>query len=289
MRWDEDHQSPDVVDRRGERPQQAGLGGLVYLIPLLLRTRFGWVFLVLGGAYYAWTQFGEGDRRGASGAQSSERTAPKQDTELARFVGFVLDDAQDTWTRELAASSKRYRRAKLVLFTDATQTACGFGQAATGPFYCPADERVYVDLGFYRELEERLGARGDFAQAYVVAHEIGHHVQKVLGVTDRVQALRGNQEGATGTSVRVELQADCLAGVWAHSAQARSLLEAGDVEEAMVATAAIGDDRLQRNAKGTVRPETFTHGSSEQRGRWFRRGLESGKLEACDTFNAPVL
>jgi hypothetical protein len=244
----------------------------------------------LFGVYYAWSQLGiSSSRQPTTGGQSTAATSSKPDDELARFTGFVLDDAQATWAQALASTSVPYRKTQLVLFTDATRTACGVGQAATGPFYCPADERVYIDLGFYRQLGQRLGARGDFAQAYVIAHEIGHHVQNVLGISGRVQALRGNQDGATGSSVRVELQADCFAGVWAQSAQARSLLESGDVDEAMAATAAIGDDRLQRTSRGTVRPETFTHGTSQQRGRWFRRGLESGTIAVCDTFTAPSL
>jgi uncharacterized protein len=286
MRWDEEHQSPDVEDRRGERPAQAGMGGFVSLVPMLLRMRYGWVILLLFGVYYVWSQLGvSSDLRQTTDVESATSTVRRPDEELARFAGFVLDDAQATWAREFATAGTSYRKTKLVLFTDATQTACGFGQAASGPFYCPADERVYIDLAFYRELDQRLGAGGDFAQAYVIAHEIGHHVQKVLGISDRVRALRGNQEGATGSSVRVELQADCFAGVWAHAAQSRALLESGDIDEAMGATAAIGDDRLQRASTGTVSPETFTHGSSEQRGRWFRRGLDGGTIDACDTFS----
>jgi predicted metalloprotease len=182
-----------------------------------------------------------------------------------------------------------YRHAKLVLFTDATNTGCGFGRAATGPFYCPSDEQVYIDLGFYRELDQKLGAGGDFAQAYVIAHEMGHHVQKLLGTSDKVDKMRGHTDGSGGASVRLELQADCYAGVWAHGAAQRNLLDQGDLDEALRAAAAIGDDRLQRQATGTVSPETWTHGSSEQRGRWLRRGYDTGKLESCDTFAANPL
>jgi predicted metalloprotease len=291
MRFDDQHDSPDVIDRRGER-SEAGLGGgFFFLIPMLLRTRFGWIILLVGGAYYGWTRFFGGGAALSSHPQAgvAKQVGTKVETELASFVSSVLDDTQDMWTREFAARGKQYRRAKLVLFTDATPTGCGYGQAATGPFYCPADERAYIDLGFYQQLERRLGARGDFAQAYVIAHELGHHVQKLLGTSDKVQALRGNQEGAGGLSVRLELQADCYAGVWAHSTNERSLLDKGDIDEAIGATAAIGDDRLQRQAGGTVSPETWTHGSSEQRGRWFRRGYESGKMESCDTFKAQAL
>jgi predicted metalloprotease len=293
MRFDEGHESPDLIDRRGE-PQQAGGGGggWFFLISLLLRTRYGWVILLLLGGYYLWSRAGgvtsTDTSRSADGVH--ETTAQTRDeSTLVHFVSFVLDDTQEMWSRELPAmTGKPYRHAKLVLFTDSTRTGCGYGDAATGPFYCPADERVYIDLGFYRQLERRLGAGGDFAQAYVIAHEIGHHVQKILGTSDRVGRLQ-HTEGAGGASVRLELQADCFAGIWAHSTNERSLLESGDIEEALRATAAIGDDKLQRQATGTVTPETWTHGSSEQRSKWFRRGLETGKIEACDTFSATGL
>ena len=185
----------------------------------------------------------------------------------------------------------RHRHAKLVLFTDATQTGCGFGDAATGPFYCPEDERVYIDLGFFHELAGKLGARGQFAEAYVVAHEMGHHIQKLLGITQRVDAMRHSSgvTGATSASVRLELQADCFAGVWAHSTQERSLLEAGDIDSAVNAAAAVGDNRLQRQATGRVSPDSWTHGSSEERVRWFRRGYDSGSIPVCDTFSANTL
>jgi predicted metalloprotease len=172
--------------------------------------------------------------------------------------------------------------------TDSTQTGCGFGDAATGPFYCPVDEIVYIDLGFFRELAGKLGAKGQFAEAYVVAHEVGHHVQKILGISQRVDAMR-HTTGATGASVRLELQADCFAGIWAHSTEERSLLEAGDIDSALGAAAAVGDDRLQRQATGTVSPESWTHGSSEERTRWFKRGYDSGQISQCDTFAASQL
>jgi predicted metalloprotease len=292
MRFDEGHESPDLIDRRGE-PRQAGGGGggWFFLVSLLLRTRYGWVILLLLGGYYLFTQVGgvtHDTSRSADGVHETTQQTRDEST-LVHFVSFVLDDTQAMWARELpAATGKPYRRAKLVLFTDATSTGCGYGDAATGPFYCPADERVFIDLGFYRQLERRLGAGGDFAQAYVIAHEIGHHVQKILGTSERVGRLQ-HAEGAGGASVRLELQADCLAGVWAHSTNERSLLENGDIEEALRATAAIGDDKLQRRSTGTVTPETWTHGSSEQRSHWFRRGLETGKIDACDTFSAPGL
>ena len=197
----------------------------------------------------------------------------------------MLDDCQDTW-KKLDPS---YRKAKLVLFTGSTDTACGYGDAATGPFYCPADKLVYIDLSFYQQLSKQLGAPGDFAQAYVVAHEIGHHVQTLRGTNARVRrASKRQQKGAEGLLVRLELQADCFAGVWAHSTNERDLLEKGDIEEALRAAAAIGDDTLQKRS-GTVRPETFTHGTAEQRASWFNRGLETGDPDACDTFSARSL
>jgi predicted metalloprotease len=205
-------------------------------------------------------------------------------------VAFVLDDVQDSWQKKFAQAGRpeAYRHAKLVLYTDSTDTGCGYGSAATGPFYCPADERVYLDLGFFHDLASRLGARGQFAQAYVVAHEIGHHVQKILGISEKVEGLRHTQ-GATGASVRLELQADCFAGIWARSTEQRDLSEDADIQSAITAAAAVGDDRLQRAATGTVSPESWTHGSSEERVRWFQRGLTASGIASCDTFAAKQL
>jgi predicted metalloprotease len=287
MRWDEDHESPDLIDRRREGPEgpAVDVGGLLWLLPWLLRSPFGWVVL-LAIAGFALVQgvsrglFGGGVPNAGPGGGSNV-TDPQ-----AHFVAFVLDDVQSSWQEQFASHGRPYRHAKLVLYTQSTRTACGYGQAATGPFYCPRDERVYIDLSFYRELEQRLGARGDFAKAYVVAHEIGHHVQKLLGTESRPGV---HDEGAGGGSVRLELQADCYAGIWAHSTARRNILQSGDIESALGAAAAIGDDKLQREATGVVRPETFTHGTSAQRVRWFRRGYESGDLEACDTFGASTL
>jgi predicted metalloprotease len=207
--------------------------------------------------------------------------------ELADFVSVVLADTEDTWDALFAERGSRYQAPRLVLFTDLVRSACGMGQSATGPFYCPADGKVYIDLGFYRELRDRFQAPGDFAQAYVIAHEVGHHVQSLLGTSARLERLRASrpEADANALSVRLELQADCYAGLWAHHAdRARQILEQGDVEEGLAAAAAIGDDRIQRETRGRVVPESFTHGSSRQRVEWFRRGLESGTLEACDTF-----
>jgi predicted metalloprotease len=285
MRWNEDHESPDVIDRRGESSSSStgggpGLGGLLAFVPFLFRSPFGWLVLLVVGAIVAFGFF----RRTLV---PTAKNRPASEDKMAHFVAFVLDDTQANWTREFTARRRSYRRAKLVLFTDGTDTACGYGRSATGPFYCPADERAYIDLGFYRDLEQRLGARGDFAKAYVIAHEIGHHVQKILGANAKVP--RSGAEGPSGASVRLELQADCYAGVWAHSTAQRSILEKGDIESALGAAAAIGDDRLQRRGGGRVRPETFTHGTSEQRVSWFQRGASSGRLEDCDTFTAGSL
>jgi predicted metalloprotease len=291
MRWDESHESRDVVDRRGEGPTGGGSfgggGNLVSLALFLLTKPHGWVLVVLGLAFY----FGRallfgGDAAPTHGVQTApvgKGGAPGETAEV-HFVSFVLDDVQSTWEKTIAQAGRPYRHAKLVLYTDSTSTGCGAGEAATGPFYCPVDERVYLDLGFFRELSQRLGAGGQFAQAYVLAHEVGHHVQKILGIHGD-DATRG----ATGASVRFELQADCFAGIWARSTQERNLLEAGDVESAIGAAAAVGDDRLQRMATGTVSPEKWTHGSSAERVRWFRRGMQDGTIAACDTFAAKAL
>jgi predicted metalloprotease len=295
MRWDESHESPDVIDRRGERGPSFGGGGggiraLLFLAPYLIRHPLGLLLLlvVVGGALLFNNLVGTNS---TDAPRASETTSANTAGDHERhFVSFVLDDTQKTWRDIFAKEGREYQNAKLVLFTGATSTACGYGQAATGPFYCPIDDRVYIDLSFYDELSQRFGAKGDFAQAYVIAHEIGHHVQNQLGLSSAVHNLRRSErEGATGGNVRLELQADCLAGVWAHSTQARGILEPGDVDEAIRAAAAIGDDRLQRSATGTVTPETFTHGTSEQRARWFRKGYEKGDIAACDTFHASSL
>jgi predicted metalloprotease len=215
-----------------------------------------------------------------------ESTGPVQSTpqeeQQVEFVSFVIDDTQDTWRRVLG---DRYRDAKVVVFRGSTPTACGFGQAATGPFYCPIDEKVYIDLGFFDELHQRFGAGGDFAQAYVLAHEMGHHLQHVLGIEPSVRrAMQQRPDLKNELSIRLELQADCLAGVWGHSTAQRQILERGDIEEGLAAAAAIGDDRIQRQTQGWVAPESFTHGSSAQRVEWFRRGLQYGDVDRCDTF-----
>jgi predicted metalloprotease len=214
--------------------------------------------------------------------------APGIDEEepMVQFVSFVLDDAQGLWARLLPEAGLQYRDAKLVLFRDVVQSACGFAQAASGPFYCPSDHKVYIDLGFYDELRNRFGAPGDFAQAYVLAHEIGHHVQSLLGTDAQVRSVQHSRPDlANEFSVRLELQADCYAGIWARSTAQRDILEQGDMEEGLGAAAAVGDDRVQRMAGQYVNPDAFTHGSSDQRVAWFRRGFSTGRMDACDTFS----
>jgi predicted metalloprotease len=283
MRWSPGHQSQDLEDRRGESGgggggglggRHIGIGGLLVL--LLLSVVFKRNFFSLLGD--------GGGGTSASSTAGPAMSTPAEDS-LVQFVSFVLDDAQSTWERLLPAAGTSYTHAHLVLFRDGIASACGFAQSATGPFYCPGDERVYIDLGFYQELRDRFGAPGDFAQAYVLAHEIGHHVQHLLGLSDKVHQAEERRPGqANALSVRLELQADCYAGIWAKSTEQRNLLEGGDVEEGLKAAASVGDDRLQRMATGHVNPDAFTHGTSAQRAAWFQRGLQQGRLDACDTF-----
>ncbi|HEV8336571.1 MAG TPA: neutral zinc metallopeptidase [Candidatus Polarisedimenticolia bacterium] len=283
MRWIPGRRSENLEDRRGQsigsRLPIRGLGGLGlggFLVLLVLSAIFKTDFLGL-------LSTGDGEP-----GPASEEAAPVNDPReepMVEFVSFVLDDVQSVWRNLLPESGRQYEDARLVLFRDAAESACGFAESATGPFYCPGDRKVYIDLGFYRELRERFGAPGDFAQAYVIAHEIGHHVQNLLGNgSEARRAQRSRPDQANDLSVRLELQADCYAGVWAHSTEQRDLLEQGDVEEGLNAAAAIGDDRLQRLGGGRVNPDAFTHGSSRQRVSWFRRGFESGRPESCDTF-----
>jgi uncharacterized protein len=287
MRWDRDHRSDDVIDQRGSgggAPMGAGVGILFWLA-----SRFGLPGLVIGGLILAGAYFltpSDGSRS-AVGPSSGDRGAAAQD-EMAAFVGFVLDDVQSTWQQIFSKAGRRYVPAKLVLFTDATRSGCGYGSAEVGPFYCPRDQRVYIDLGFYQELDRRFGAPGDFAQAYVIAHEIGHHVQTLLGYDAAARRMVSGGADENQVSVRQELQADCFAGVWAHETGRRNILQSGDIEEGLRAAAAIGDDTLQSRAGGRVSPESFTHGSSEQRVTWFRRGFDSGSMEACDTLKLPA-
>jgi hypothetical protein len=273
MRWIDRGTSGDVEDRRGTGLRRMGglsLGGVLLL---------GLLSLVFQKNFFALL----GDGAGIEGPVEGGYTASPEEETLVRFVSFVLDDVQQTWTREFQERGEPYERAKLVLFTDATRSACGFAESAMGPFYCPPEHKAYIDLGFYHELRRRFGAPGDFAQAYVLAHEIGHHVQNLLGLDGRLRtAQERSPSEARALSVAFELQADCLAGVWARSTEQRDILEAGDVDEALAAAAAVGDDRIQKQSTGRVNPETWTHGSSAQRKQWFGEGFRSGRMEDCD-------
>lgn len=285
MRWARGKRSQNLEDRRFQtgggrvvRGAGLGLGGLVIILLLSLWT--GQDFFSLLGGSGALDQIPQGGGPTVPGA-----TTPEEE-ELVDFVSFVLDDIQETWSGLLPQVGRAYEDTRLVLFRDAIQSTCGFAQAATGPFYCPGDRKVYIDLSFYDDLRTRFGAPGDFAQAYVLAHEIGHHVQALLGIEGRVRELQQSQPRMRNEySVAMELQADCLAGVWGNRAARRGLLEAGDIEEGLRAAGAIGDDRIQRQATGRVTPDSFTHGTSEQRMFWLRRGLDTGDPDACDTFS----
>jgi predicted metalloprotease len=274
MKWQGRQGSGNIEDRRGmgmALPVGGGIGGLVLLL----------IFSALTGTNPADlinTTSPESGPVGTSGVPA--------DDPQGQFVSVVLADTEDTWNEVFQQRGSSYDPPTLVLFTDATQSGCGVGQSAMGPFYCPNDQKVYLDLSFFRDLDNRFGAPGDFAQAYVVAHEVGHHVQTLLGLSSKVHSARERASELEGNqlSVRMELQADCYAGVWGHYAARRGLLEPGDAEEGLRAAAAIGDDRLQRQAQGRVVPESFTHGSSDDRVRWLRRGLESGNIDACNTF-----
>jgi uncharacterized protein len=281
MKWERGHQSSDVEDNRG----RSLAGGAGMLGPALaIGSRFGLPGIVIALlAVFVLPRFMGGGGQSLAPEQAAGEARPVAD-EQVQFVSFVFDDAQRSWTELLASGPQPYRKAKLVLFTDRTSSGCGSASSAVGPFYCPPDQKVYIDLSFYQELSRRFGAPGDFAQAYVIAHEVGHHVQNLLGIERRVRSSGGPREGQDSNAVKLELQADCFAGLWAHSTQRRDLLEQGDIEEGLAAAAAVGDDRLQKQATGTVQPETWTHGSAAQRASWFKRGLSQGTLASCDTF-----
>ena len=280
MLWGDGRRSENVEDRRGIGVGGIAGGGVGVVVIALIAMFFGVDPRVI------LQEAGQG--QAPSGQQQAVPVDPVQD-KLKDFVSVVLADTEDTWGEIFQRGGSTYERPKLVLFTGAVRSACGLAQSAVGPFYCPGDRKVYIDLDFYRMLEKRFGAPGEFAKAYVVAHEIGHHVQNLLGISGKVHAAmeQASRERANQLSVRQELQADCYAGIWAnHANRSRHILEAGDVESGLNAAAAIGDDRLQKQSQGYVAPESFTHGSSAQRVQWFRRGLESGELSACDTFKA---
>jgi len=283
MKWTREGESQDIEDRRDEGGSggggfqfggmHIGLGGAVVLLVLSLIFKQNFFALIGGG--------------GATPVASRPNPARTEaERPLVQFVSFVLDDTQKTWEQILPQQAgKPYRHAKLVLFRDSIDSACGMAQSATGPFYCPEDEKVYIDLGFVDELKQRFGAPGEFAEAYVLAREIGHHIQKLTGIELKVHAAQERDpRSANQLSVRLELQADCFAGVWGHSTSQRNLLEPGEVQQGLNAAAAVGDDRLQRMSRGHVNPDSFTHGSSQQRMEWFQKGYSSGDMNACNTF-----
>jgi uncharacterized protein len=302
MRWRGHRRSSNVEDRRAMRVSRLGAGarggGMLRLLPMafkFLGFKGTLILAVCIGAYGLFTGNlgtmlgGVGPQAGSPASQPAgplrESAAEK---ELVEFVSVVLADTEDTWKTLFRQRGRTYKEPRLVLFRDAVKSACGMGEAAMGPFYCPGDQQVYIDLGFYDQLKNRFKAPGDFAQAYVIAHEVGHHIQTLLGISRKVHAARAKMSKveANKLSVRQELQADCLAGVWAnHAHRSRQLLEAGDVEEGLRAASAIGDDTLQKQARGYVSPDSFTHGSAAQRVKWFKVGLESGDLDRCDTFS----
>jgi len=297
MKWEDQRQSDNVEDRRSEGGGGGGgglrLGGRgVGIGTIAVALVAGWVFGINPLTVLGLLSGGDGAGSQAPQVQSAPAAKPPAGDKMAAFVSTVLADTEDVWTEQFKAQGSAYQAPKLVLFRGATLTACGTGQSAMGPFYCPGDRKVYIDLAFYDTLRNQLGAPGDFAQAYVIAHEVGHHVQNLLGVTDKIDAQRGKIPEArlNALSVRVELQADCLAGVWAfHAQRTRQVLEQGDIEEGLNAASKIGDDALQRQSSGTVRPESFTHGSSAQRVSWFKRGMANGRMADCNTFEARQL
>jgi uncharacterized protein len=300
MRWQGGRRSDNVEDRRGESPSYSAAGAapvVLRFLPMLLRTKVGRIILITGivvvvggrmlGVDVLSLLAGGGVTPGQAPAQLSEA-----DKQMAEFVSVVLGDTEDTWHPIFTQLGRDYREPTLVLFTGSVNSACGHATAAVGPFYCPGDQKLYIDLSFFQDLKNRHGAPGDFAQAYVIAHEVGHHVQTLLGISAQVAAAgKGESESRVNAlSVRQELQADCFAGVWGHVANSqRQLLDPGDLEEALQAATAIGDDRLQRQAGGQVVPDSFTHGTSAQRVKWFKAGFESGDINACDTFSATGL
>lgn len=281
MRWRGERQSTNIEDRRGIGGKVAVGGGLGTIVVLILALLFG------ADPSQLLEQM---PSTPSSGVQSS-RPVSSEEEELKQFVGVVLAKSEDVWQNVFQQTGRQYREPTLVLFTDQVQSACGMAGAAVGPFYCPGDEKVYIDLSFYEELRRRFNAPGDFAQAYVIAHEVGHHVQNLLGISDRVDAMqrRVSQTEANQLSVRLELQADFFAGIFARYVKDQGVLEAGDIEEALRAASAIGDDQIQRRTTGRVMPDSFTHGTSEQRFRWFKKGYDTGDIRQGDTFGTPSL
>ena len=290
MRWQGRRQSKNVEDRRGQSAGGGGRRGGVMPFGIGTIVIAGIVWFLGGNPM----QFLAGQMQNAPRATQTRRQAPRsaQEEQMAQMTKVILADTEETWARIFQSRGERYRPPTLVLFSGQVRSACGFQSSAVGPFYCPADSKVYIDLSFYDELHRKFGAPGDFAQAYVLAHEVGHHIQNLIGVSDQVHAQRRrlSKADANALSVRQELQADCFAGVWAnHASTQRQLLERGDVEEGLRAAAAIGDDQIQKKSQGYTVPESWTHGSSEMRVRWFNKGIKSGDINMCDTFNARTL
>ncbi|MDP3673365.1 MAG: neutral zinc metallopeptidase [Telluria sp.] len=289
MKWEGNRESENVEDRRGGGGGGFGFGGRSIGIGTIILALIGsYVFGINPITLLDMLSGGSG----SVGVQQGPAQAPPASDMQAKFVSTVLADTEDTWTELFRARGANYVKPTLVLFSGSTPTACGTGQSASGPFYCPADQNVYIDLSFYRLMQERFGVSGEFAQAYVIAHEVGHHVQYLMGISDKVRSAQGRASERQGNalSVRMELQADCFAGVWGfHANRARAILEQGDVETALKAATAIGDDALQRQGQGHVVPDSFTHGTSEQRSRWFKKGIETGQVEQCNTFEARQL
>jgi hypothetical protein len=284
MRWRTGRRSSNIEDRRRIRvPRKAAGGGIGIIVIALIAMYFGVDPTII---------LNQQSPTSSVSTHTTSRPITPAENQLADFVSVVLADTEDTWHHLFQKMGRTYREPNLVLFSGAVESACGYAQAAMGPFYCPADQKVYIDLSFYQDLKNRHGAPGDFAQAYVIAHEVGHHVQTLLGISEKVHTARRRMSQAEGNklSVMQELQADCFAGVWAHHAdRARQILEEGDIEEALNAASAIGDDRLQRRGRGYVTPDSFTHGTSKQRVRWFKRGLQTGDILQCNTFKADNL
>ncbi len=293
MRWENERRSQNVEDRRGQRSaMRGGQRNAGFPIPLKGKAGLAILVVVLAAGYFGFDltpilngQLPLGD---AQSSQQTQYVATPEEQEMAEFTSVALAKTEDLWIQRFRENGMQYREPTLVIYSGTTNTACGYGQAAMGPFYCPADEQVYLDLSFYQDMKRNLGGGGDFAQGYVIAHEVGHHVQHLLGITNKMREMqsRVNKTEANKLSVKLELQADCFAGIWGRSIQDQNLLDVNDIGEAMSTAAAIGDDRLQKQSRGTVVPDSFTHGTSKQRQEWFMRGFNTGSIQACDTFSA---